>query len=479
MLMPDRHHVLRFLLIAAIGAALLFLLRPVLWLIFGALLLSFLVNPLVELIQRKGASRGAAALTAFLFLALVLVLVLAVVIPFLLTELRQVARALPRVVSDIQDWYALFDRRFSRFHLPFDIRPALNAGLRRAQARIETAITGFAVGVPGILTRLVGLILAPVLAFYVSRDSPALARKALSNLGLDQRREITRMATDINRALFGYLRGHLIVGAVVGTSTALGLYLLRVDFALLLGLLSGVFNIIPYFGPIFGGVPAVLLALRRSSWTAVYVILLFFGINQLESTFISPRIVGENVGLHPFVVITAVLVGGHFLGIWGLLLAVPVMAMIKIVLPYLWRRTSPGGGATGPDDQTVAVAVRDGERIWLVETVAGWSLPATQVRDDETREQACLRAARESLGFPVAIVKKLEGSVGAGKWQSYVARPAGKTCEPRPGARPFAPVEAVLFLYGERHQPGKSDPAFSGAVGDDGRGVPENPRDPS
>lgn len=458
MSMPDRYRVLRYLFVLAIIAALLFLLRPVFQLLFGALLLSFLVNPLVELIQRKGASRGAAALTTYLFLALVLVLVLAVVIPFLLTELRQVAGALPRVVSDLQDWYASFDRRFSRFHLPFDIRPALDAGLRRAQTRIETAITQLAVGIPGILTRLVGLILAPVLAFYVSRDFPALARKALSNLGLDQRREVTRMATDINRALFGYVRGHLIVGALVGSSTALGLSLLRVDFALLLGLLSGVFNIIPYFGPIFGAVPAVLLALRRSSWTAVYVLLLFFGINQLESTFLSPRIVGENVGLHPFVVITAVLVGGHFLGIWGLLLAVPVVAMIKIVLPYLWRRTSPGGGAAGPDSQTVAVAVRDGEKVWLVDTVAGWSLPATQIRKGETREQACLRAARESLGFPVAIVKKLEGSIGAGQWQSYVARPAEKVGEHKPGARPFAPAEAVLLLYGERHQPEKNGP---------------------
>ncbi|MCL6450317.1 MAG: AI-2E family transporter [Acetobacteraceae bacterium] len=193
-------------------------------------------------------------------------------------------------------------------------------------------------GVPGLLSGFVALILGPVVAFYILRDLPRIRERFCALLPPRVRGEVLSLVGDVDQALGGFVRGQLLVASAVGVLAALGLSLLRVRFALVLGLLAGVTDLIPYFGPAVGALVASGVALLQSLPLALEVGALFFAIQQFESAVLSPHVVGSRVGLHPVVVIFALLVGGHFLGFWGLLLAVPVAAVARVLVYHLLRR---------------------------------------------------------------------------------------------------------------------------------------------
>ena len=142
----------------------------------------------------------------------------------------------------------------------------------------------------------------------------------------------------MDNSLGSFIRGQLLISAIVGILIAVGLSIMGVDFALIIGLIAGIFNIVPYFGPIIGAVPAVVFALLKSPLTAVYVVLLFAVVNQVESSIISPNILGEHVGLHPVTVIFSIISGGYLFGILGVILAVPVTSIVKVTLRYVHNK---------------------------------------------------------------------------------------------------------------------------------------------
>lgn len=445
--------VLRVLLVIFIVIPGILILRPVLGLLLGAIFLAFILNPLVELIQSKGASRQAAALTSYLLLVIALFVILAVVIPILTNEARRAAEAFPRLAADIQKRLAAFEIWFGRLRLPvsLNLREALQAALQRLQTQLESMITRLAVSIPGFFSQLVTYFLAPILAYYISRDYPTVARQVMRLVPVKHRDDFQRISTEINHALSNYLRGQLTVGLFVGVLVAIGLVLLNVEFALLIGFGAAIFNVIPYFGPVIAAVPAVLLALRQSVWTPLYVIIIFVVINQLESAVLGPRILGRRVGLHPFVVILAVLIGGKLFGIWGLLGAVPVVVMIKIILPYLWWRTSDDSEKGLLRPVLTTVAVYEGDQIWLVQTANGWHLPTATVAKGETPVAAGKRAAEESLGFQIDLdldrPQQITEDDSATRYL-FVGRPHEDSREAKAGAKLFAAVEAVLALEG-------------------------------
>ena len=143
---------------------------------------------------------------------------------------------------------------------------------------------------------------------------------------------------EMDNSLGSFIRGQLLISAIVGILIAVGLSIMGVDFALIIGLIAGIFNIVPYFGPIIGAVPAVVFALLKSPLTAVYVVLLFAVVNQVESSIISPNILGEHVGLHPVTVIFSIISGGYLFGILGVILAVPVTSIVKVTLRYVHNK---------------------------------------------------------------------------------------------------------------------------------------------
>jgi predicted PurR-regulated permease PerM len=321
--------------LVAAGVLLLYKVRAVLTPFLLAFVLSYLMNPAVTNLEKRGAPRSLGTLVIYVGFTLFVALFALCLLPRFLTQLEGLAQVLPEYARTIQSHLAAFYLRFSRFNIPEPVKGAIDNGIQRA----EEALMGFverALGqVPGLLPRLSLLILVPVLAFYLTMDFPELKMWLLAWIPHRWQSDIVGLMIEMDENLGSFIRGQLAVSAIVGILIAAGLSVIRVEFALIIGLIAGIFNIVPYFGPIIGAFPAVIFALLKSPLTALYVIILFVAVNQIESSIISPSILGEHVGLHPVTVIFSIISGGYLFGVLGVLLAVPVASIVKVVLRYV------------------------------------------------------------------------------------------------------------------------------------------------
>jgi predicted PurR-regulated permease PerM len=185
-------------------------------------------------------------------------------------------------------------------------------------------------------------VVVPIVAIYLMIESDSMHRGIVSLIPPSARPKALAILDGINAVLGGFIRGQLLVALIVGALTAVMLTLLHVRFAILIGLIAGLLNVIPYVGAFAGAAPAVLIALiTNGPLNTLFVIIGFVIINQLEGHLIAPNVVGPSVGLSPLAVIVALLAGGELFGLLGLLVAVPVAGIIKVVFVTLVPRYAP------------------------------------------------------------------------------------------------------------------------------------------
>lgn len=313
-----------------------FLFRILLPFLLG-LFLALLLDPLVVWFEKKGAPRSAAVLTVFILLGIFLTVLVVWFLPGLIEDLDNALAKLPDYVRGIQQWLARLNQAYKRFRLPQNIRQVIDETLLWGEEFLRQFLLRLGTLLISFFPQSLLLLLVPVLAFYFSRDLMRI-RNGILYWSKQIFREDQGVAVDVAKVVITYLRAQALAGVVVGLFLTIGLLILRVDLAILIGVLAGIFNIIPYFGPVIGAAPAVLLAAQDSPWKGLYVILLFFLVNQLETVVIIPRIIGEKVGLHPLLVIFLLLVGGDLFGFAGVIFAVPIGAVLQVMFWYYWRK---------------------------------------------------------------------------------------------------------------------------------------------
>ncbi|MBO2520664.1 MAG: AI-2E family transporter [Clostridia bacterium] len=305
---------------------------------FLALAVAYLGYPLVKALERREVPRVVAILLMYAMFAAAAVLLVYAVLPSLERELQLMMELLPGQMRRLEALFRDVLRGVRRIPLPSGLEALAGLAVQRVEALLHGVAARAAEALVAAFSHLFNLILAPFLAYYILRDLDDLAKTAVSWLPAGARRDVLELASRVHRAVGGFVRGQLIVSLAVGLLIALGLSLLGVRYALILGLLAGLFDIIPYFGPILGAVPAVAFALLRSPLTALWTLLLFVAVQQLEGSLLSPKVVGEQVGLHPLTVIFSVLAGGELLGVAGMLLAVPFAAAVKVTAGFVGEK---------------------------------------------------------------------------------------------------------------------------------------------
>jgi predicted PurR-regulated permease PerM len=142
----------------------------------------------------------------------------------------------------------------------------------------------------------------------------------------------------VDRVMSAYLRGQLLLCLFIGVMATIGLLIIGMDYALLLGMFAGLFEIFPYVGPIIGAVPAVLVALLHSPILALWTVVVFLVIQQVENLLLTPRVAGQSVHLHPALIMVVLVVGNQLFGLWGMLLAVPATAVVRDLFKYAYLR---------------------------------------------------------------------------------------------------------------------------------------------
>lgn len=335
-----------------------------------AVVLAYVLDPLVDILQRRGVPRALAILLLTLPALGALAALLLVGVPAAARQLAALLTDLPVFLDRMADWIELGRTRIAAVDLPFLDEDGLLERLRAVDAASVTAfleehratvgawvweqVLGLGRGFGSLFTILGYVALTPMLAFYLLRDWDRLTAALSGLVPEDRREEVVGFAGDADRLVAAYLRGQVTVALIIGLLTGVGLWIVGFPYAATLGLIVAVFSVVPYLGLVLSLVPAVFIALVSGAvWVSLAKVAAVYGAAQvLEGTVVSPRVVGESVGLHPVWVVLALALGGYFFGFVGLLIGVPAAAVAKLlVLRGLERyRASPmyqGGPPAG------------------------------------------------------------------------------------------------------------------------------------
>lgn len=333
----------RWLLAALAAAALaagawLLTVRPIVIPLLLALAIAYLIAPAVGALEQRGLRRSSAILLVYLALAALGGTLVLRVLPSAYTELQRLGGAVPDYAAQVRSAVAAAQARAREPGVPRGLREGLENVLALAESRAHGLIESVVANVLTYLEWGAYLVLAPLLAYYLLRDHARFKRGALRALPRVWRAPAVELLRGVDAVLAGFVRGQLLLAAAVGALAALAAYLLGLRFALLLGVWAALAELVPYVGPIAGAVPAVLVGLLDSPWRALQVVVAFLIIQQIENTILAPRVMGETVGLHPLAVVLVVLLGGTVAGIPGMVLAVPLAGMARVVWAFAYRR---------------------------------------------------------------------------------------------------------------------------------------------
>jgi len=328
---------LRFLIFCGVVGAtfyFLFLVRDVVFsFLIGGVLAYFLYRPVLWM-ERKGIRRTWAILILYVVLSVSLALILWFTIPNLIKELSNVAALLPQYAIKLEN----FMDHINGLQWPGKLDEIIQQNTGNFESHIYDSLQSCIAGMYGLASKALIIIFAPIMAFYILKDWEGIKTGLASLLPPVIRRELGSLALQIDRVIIEFSKGYLMISAIIGLLIGLAAALIGVKYALLIGILSGIGELIPYFGPILGGIPAIGLALSQSPYDAIYMAIAIVVIQQIESNIITPRLMGDRVGMHPLMMVFVLLAGGELMGIWGMLIAVPLAASLKIIGHYLYLK---------------------------------------------------------------------------------------------------------------------------------------------
>lgn len=308
--------------------------------IISSVIFAYLINPIVNVLEKKNISRFWGVLIIYISFIAIISIISFIFVPNIIREFKRLIIDLPEYINNIYDYINIFYLKYAKNidNLPpifQGIKDALIDNIGNIENSIISSIRKITDSMFNIFSKIIAFVTVPILTFYFLKDKDYFKRKVFLAIPKHYRKDSVKIAKEIDRALSEFIRGRLIVAVFVGVSTTLALLLLRVNFAFLIGMIAGLADIIPYFGPVIGIIPAVFFALLESPIRALWVIIIFTIIQQVENDIITPKIIGESMGLHPVTVILSLIVGGGLFKILGMLLAVPAVAVFKIVFTFL------------------------------------------------------------------------------------------------------------------------------------------------
>jgi predicted PurR-regulated permease PerM len=328
----------------AMGGLLLYLLAPVLTPFLAAAVLAYIGDPLVDRLEARKLSRTLAVVTVFFILSLCILLLLLILVPMLERQVTLLITKLPLYLRWLQDTgMPLLGERLGLDGPLLDLA-ALQESLREQWQQAGGAMKG----VVGALSRsgltllavVANLLLIPVVTFYMLRDWDLLVERLHELIPRRYEGVVARLARSSDEVLGAFLRGQLTVMLALGIIYSVGLSIVGLELALLIGMVAGVVSFVPYLGFIVGIIVAGIAALMQfQELMPLLYVAIVFGVGQtVEGMVLTPLLVGEKIGLHPVAVIFAVLAGGQLFGFFGVLLALPVAAVVMVLLRYTHER---------------------------------------------------------------------------------------------------------------------------------------------
>ncbi len=329
-----------FLQVAAAVLAVLSLwyVRTILVPIVLSAVVVYVLFPLVTYLEGRGLGRVGAILIIYAGIAALLALVLVIFVPRLIQETNQIISDLPKYATYLLELARSLEAEFQRIEIPAQVRDVIEEMIVNSQKRLVEILKILLQRAADSLAGAFNMILVPVLSFYLLKDLESFRLGVMELLPANVREPVNEWLAEINVVLANYIRGQLTIAAIVGSTTALGLTLVGMRYALSVSFLTGVANLIPYLGSLISGAFALVLAAFQSPVMVLKVFLVYVVVQQMESSVLAPLVMQSSIGVHPFWLITAMLIAGKLFGFWGVLVAVPTTGALKVSVNYLRER---------------------------------------------------------------------------------------------------------------------------------------------
>jgi predicted PurR-regulated permease PerM len=306
--------------------------------------LVFLLEPAVRAFERMGLPRVVATILSFLVLAAMVLAAIALLLPTIQQQAAEFGEQLPNLYEVAINWV-----RNAGADLGLNVdellsQEAIEAWLNDPanQDTVQNILLGFGAGagqvIRGVTEAIAVIGLAPVLAIYILIDLERFKANTLGMTPPRHREETAFVAGELGTAMGSFVRGQLLVAVIVGIASSIGMYLIGLPFWLIIGILAGFLNLIPFLGPVVGGALAVLVALLNGDVSqAVWAVAIFVVIQQVDNHVITPLVQRARVNLSPLVIVLALVIGGSVAGLLGVVVAVPLTAAARIVVGHFWR----------------------------------------------------------------------------------------------------------------------------------------------
>ena len=314
--------------------------RRVLTPFFIAFALAYLLDPVTDRLESLKISRTFAVLVLMAGVFSLVTGIGLLIFPLLKLQAEHLVSNLPDYIAIMQEWmYPLL----GIVGEPEKIQGILNRELLKVGelplkviSSITSILWGSVAGLFSFILLLANLVIIPVVMFYLLRDYDLINKKMLSFVPARSREQVLSLIKEIDEVLAGFVRGQLMVGLIMAGLYSIGLFFCGTPMSLFIGLLAGLASLVPYLGLVFGFVPAAILTfMQTQDWMLIFGVAgVFVVVQGLEGMIITPRIVGEKIGLHPVAIILAVLLGAEFFGLVGVIVSVPVAAALNVLFTH-------------------------------------------------------------------------------------------------------------------------------------------------
>lgn len=307
-----------------------------------AFLIVFLLQGPVRALLRRGLSRPLAVTICFVFGIAILGVLITFIIPPMTREVVSFVNAIPDYLTIGRDFLLDMQAQLGEIVFPTWVRDAVDnvsASLGRIFVSVGDILArGLVSAGSGIATVIFDLVMGGVVAFWVLKDLPKIRREMRTLAGDKYEDDLENLVGTVGRVVGGYLRGQTIASLFTGALAAVGLAVIGIPYALVLGILTFILNYVPYVGPFVAGAVAAVVGLFVGPLQALLAIAIVVAAQQLTDIFITPRVMSEQVDLHPILVIFSLLVGGSLFGFWGMIFAIPFAATAKGLFVYYWEQ---------------------------------------------------------------------------------------------------------------------------------------------
>lgn len=293
--------------------------------------IAFLLYPLVIKLEKIGYSRTFAILVIYFIFFLGIGYLLYLSIPILLKQTRDLSQQFPSLMDQYRNWIQQIETSLSQFPA---IQKQIDLGITKVEGFFQKLLGTSIDLLANVMDLFMIIAVIPFISFYMIKDVEIIKRAVWYMTPKKWRENGLEFLEAVHLSLGGYFRGQLIVCTIVAILTSIAFVLIGVDYPVFLGVIMGIMNIIPYFGPFIGSIPAVLIALLTSVKLAIFTVIAVLIVQLLEGNLISPFVVGKSIQMHPLLIIAALIIGGELFGIVGMVMAVPLFSILKVAIVH-------------------------------------------------------------------------------------------------------------------------------------------------